>query len=125
MTVMTQASGGGRSGSLYDVIEKATGVKVKERVPDHLLTQADEVVNVDVSAEWYFSSNSILAGTIFHKKVDDYILVTTRKEGSSVIYAIRDPALVDLLAVAKRVLINSLAESQELLTGLRHAAGER
>lgn len=37
--------------SLYDVIEKATGVKVKERVPDHLLTQADEVVNVDVSAE--------------------------------------------------------------------------
>ncbi|MGQ3054286.1 MAG: TonB-dependent receptor [Roseateles sp.] len=36
--------------------------------------------NLDVSAEWYFSSNSILAGTIFHKKVDDYILVTTAKE---------------------------------------------
>jgi len=36
--------------------------------------------NLDVSAEWYFASNSILAGTLFHKKVDDYILVTTRKE---------------------------------------------
>jgi iron complex outermembrane receptor protein len=36
--------------------------------------------NLDVSAEWYFSSNSILAGTLFHKKVDDYILVTTQKE---------------------------------------------
>jgi DNA-binding transcriptional ArsR family regulator len=52
-------------------------------------------------------------------------LVTTRKEGSSVFYAIRDPALVELLAVAKRVLINSLAESQELLAGLRVAAGEQ
>ena len=36
--------------------------------------------NLDVSAEWYFASNSILAGTLFHKKVDDYILVTTQKE---------------------------------------------
>ncbi len=37
--------------SLYDIIERATGVKVKERVPDHLLATADEIVNVDVSAE--------------------------------------------------------------------------
>ena len=36
--------------------------------------------NLDFSAEWYFASNSILAGTLFHKKVDDYILVTTQKE---------------------------------------------
>jgi len=37
--------------SLYDVIERFTGVKVKERVPDHVLAQADQIVNVDVSAE--------------------------------------------------------------------------
>lgn len=37
--------------SLYDIIERATGVKVKERVPDHLLAEADEIVNVDVTAE--------------------------------------------------------------------------
>ena len=37
--------------SLYDIIERATGVKVKERVPDHLLATADEIVNVDVTAE--------------------------------------------------------------------------
>lgn len=36
--------------------------------------------NLDVSAEWYFAPNSILAGTLFHKKVDDYILITTQKE---------------------------------------------
>lgn len=39
-----------------------------------------ESTNLDVSAEWYFSSNAILAGTLFHKKIDNYILVTTKKE---------------------------------------------
>jgi ArsR family transcriptional regulator len=48
-------------------------------------------------------------------------LVSTRKEGSSVIYAIRDPQLVELLAVAKRVLISSLAETEDLLADLRAA----
>ena len=52
-------------------------------------------------------------------------LVVTRKEGSSVYYAIRDPELVGLLAVAKRVLIHSLTESTELLAGLRVAAEPR
>ena len=37
--------------SLYDVIEQFASVKVKERVPDYLLAQADQVVNVDLSAE--------------------------------------------------------------------------
>lgn len=37
--------------SLYDMVEKATGVKVKERVPDYLLGMADQLVNVDLSAE--------------------------------------------------------------------------
>ena len=46
-------------------------------------------------------------------------LVTTRKDGTRVVYAIRDPELVDLLATAKRLLINSLAEAEDLLAGLR------
>jgi two-component system sensor histidine kinase KdpD len=37
--------------SLYDLIERFTGVKVKERVPDYVLHQADQIVNVDLSAE--------------------------------------------------------------------------
>ncbi len=52
-------------------------------------------------------------------------LVTTRKEGSSVYYAIRDPALVELLAVAKRLLIHSLSESSALLAGLQVATATR
>jgi ArsR family transcriptional regulator len=46
-------------------------------------------------------------------------LVTTRKEGSTVHYAIRDRELVELLRVAKRILINALTESQQLLAELR------
>ena len=32
-------------------MEKATGVKVKERIPDYVLGMADQLVNVDLSAE--------------------------------------------------------------------------
>ena len=37
--------------SLYDIIEQFAGVKVKERVPDYVLGLADQIVNVDLSAE--------------------------------------------------------------------------
>lgn len=37
--------------SLYDIIERFAGVKVKERMPDHVVAGADQIVNVDVSAE--------------------------------------------------------------------------
>jgi DNA-binding transcriptional ArsR family regulator len=46
-------------------------------------------------------------------------VVVARKEGSSVIYALRDPAVAELLAVAKRFLRSSLTETQSLLAGLR------
>src|SRR5262245_40729403 len=37
--------------SLYDTVERFTGVKVKERVPDYVLAQAHQVVNVDLPSE--------------------------------------------------------------------------
>jgi two-component system sensor histidine kinase KdpD len=37
--------------SLYDEIERVTGVRVKERIPDRVLAEADQLVNVDVSVE--------------------------------------------------------------------------
>ena len=37
--------------SLYDLVERATGVKVKERVPDAVLAEADQIVNIDLPAE--------------------------------------------------------------------------
>ena len=35
--------------SLYDVVEQATGVKVRERIPDSILSEADQIVNVDLT----------------------------------------------------------------------------
>jgi two-component system sensor histidine kinase KdpD len=49
--------------SLYDLVEKATGVKVKERIPDYVLGMADQLVNVDVSAEDL--RERLLAGKIY------------------------------------------------------------
>lgn len=34
--------------SLYEVVEKTTGTRVKERIPDWVVARADEVINVDV-----------------------------------------------------------------------------
>jgi ArsR family transcriptional regulator len=48
-------------------------------------------------------------------------LVTTRKDGASVIYSLVDPTLAELLAVAKRLLISSLTHSEGLLADLRTA----
>lgn len=46
-------------------------------------------------------------------------LVATRKEGSTVIYTIRSPRVAQLLAAAKRLLVEQLAETSVLLDGLR------
>ncbi len=37
--------------SLYNVIEAATGIKVKERIPDLIVAQADQIINIDLPAE--------------------------------------------------------------------------
>lgn len=45
-------------------------------------------------------------------------LVSNRKDGSSVLYSIRHPATIELLAAARRLLIDSLSETRDLLHGL-------
>ncbi|MDR3620457.1 MAG: universal stress protein [Paludisphaera borealis] len=37
--------------SLYDNVERITGMKVKERLPDSVIGEADQIVNVDLSVE--------------------------------------------------------------------------
>lgn len=51
-------------------------------------------------------------------------LVSTRREGTTVFYAIKDPLLVDVLDVARRFLIASLSDNASLLASLR-AGGRR
>jgi DNA-binding transcriptional ArsR family regulator len=49
-------------------------------------------------------------------------VVTSRREGTSVIYELRDPSVADFLAAAKRFLMVSLRESQDLLAELQDSA---
>ncbi len=49
-------------------------------------------------------------------------LVRSWRDGANVVYAIADDEVVELLAVARRFLINSLSASQELLSDLRKSA---
>jgi DNA-binding transcriptional ArsR family regulator len=51
-------------------------------------------------------------------------LVSTRKEGTSVFYSISDRDLVELLAVARRMLVTSLAQREDVLRDLRAATAE-
>jgi two-component system sensor histidine kinase KdpD len=37
--------------SLHEIVRNATGVMVKERIPDYVVATADQIVNVDLSAE--------------------------------------------------------------------------
>jgi len=37
--------------SLFNIVEKAVGVKVRERLPDSVLAEADEIVDVDLATE--------------------------------------------------------------------------
>jgi DNA-binding transcriptional ArsR family regulator len=51
-------------------------------------------------------------------------LVASRREGTSVVYSIIDDQLVELLAVAKRLLIDSLSHTEDVLADLRAAVQE-
>ena len=46
-------------------------------------------------------------------------VVTARKEGTTVIYAVADPRVADLLKIAKEILNRRLAGTRTLLTELR------
>jgi len=37
--------------SLYETVERATGVKVRERIPDRIVMEADQIVDVDITTE--------------------------------------------------------------------------
>lgn len=49
-------------------------------------------------------------------------LVSTRKAGANVVYALRDPLLVELLAVARRIFENRLSDTTAMLRALRREA---
>ena len=51
-------------------------------------------------------------------------LVSSRKEGQTVFYAVRDPLLADLLLAAKRLLLSGLLQADTLVADLRQELSE-
>jgi two-component system sensor histidine kinase KdpD len=58
--------------SLYNIVEQITGVRVKERVPDEIISTADQVVNIDLPAEDL--QERLQAGKIYPKERVDAAL---------------------------------------------------
>ena len=52
--------------SLYNIVEEITGVRVKERIPDEVIANADQVVNIDLPAEDL--QERLQAGKIYPKE---------------------------------------------------------
>jgi len=52
--------------SLYNIVEGITGVRVKERIPDEVVTSADQLVNIDLPAEDL--QERLQAGKIYPKE---------------------------------------------------------
>jgi two-component system sensor histidine kinase KdpD len=78
--------------SLNDVIASTTGVRVRETIPDWVLKRADEVVNVDVSAETL--RTRLLQGKIYDSQKIDQALNSFFRQGN--LTALRELALREL-----------------------------
>ena len=66
--------------SLKDIVERATGVVIRETVPDSFLKQADQVVNLDLAAEDLLER--LRAGKIYDKEKVEWALAHFFKEGN-------------------------------------------
>lgn len=52
-------------------------------------------------------------------------LVTARKQGTTVVYALKDGLIADLLGVARRLLLVTLVETRDLLSDLAAEVGAK
>lgn len=80
--------------SLYEIVEKNTGVRVRERIPDWVVTRADEVVNVDVSVSDL--QERIRSGRVYPPERIDAALANFFKDGN--LQQLRELTLRELAA---------------------------
>ena len=96
--------------SVNEEVQEITGIEVKERVPDSVLQEADEVVNIDLTAEELIAR--LKAGKIYRpEKIQTALDNFFRTEN---ILQLRELALKEVaLRVEKKV-------GDEVAVGLRH-----
>jgi two-component system sensor histidine kinase KdpD len=94
--------------SLKDIVERATGVVVRETVPDSFLKHADQVVNLDLAAEDLLER--LRAGKIYDKEKVEWALAHFFKEGN--------------LATLRELALREVAESLDRTSPTQGAPGE-
>lgn len=120
--------------SLYETIERATGVKVRERIPDRVVAQADQLVNVDITSEDLRSR--LQEGKVYTKERIEAALdhffkpsnleqlreLTLRELAAQIDSRRRDPQAEDLPSSPDQVMVclSSRGPNSEAL--LRHAS---
>jgi two-component system sensor histidine kinase KdpD len=120
--------------SLFDTVESATGVKVRERLPDNVLAEADQIVNVDISTEdlrrrleqgKIYSSERIetaLGNFFTASNLEQLREITLRELASQIDFRRRAPEHQDLSATSEQVMVclSSAGPNCEML--LRYAS---
>jgi two-component system sensor histidine kinase KdpD len=94
--------------SLKDVVERVTGVVIRETVPDAFLKQADQIVNLDLAAEDLL--DRLRAGKIYDEGKVEWALQHFFREGN--------------LATLRELALREVAESLDRASPAKGAAGE-
>lgn len=97
---------------LNEAVQDITGIEVKERIPDALLEQADEVVNIDLTADELVTR--LKAGKIY--RPDKIQLALTHFFQSDHILQLRELALKEVALRVEKKVENSVSEN----IGIRH-----
>ena len=95
--------------SLKDIVERATGVRIRETVPDSFLKQADQVVNMDLAAEDLLER--LRAGKIYDREKIEWALAHFFKEEN--LSALRELALREVAESLDRTRPEPETESGE------------
>jgi len=84
--------------SLYDTVERLIGVRVKERVPDWVIAEADEIVNVDLATEDL--QRRLVEGRVYTTERADQALAHFFRKGN--LEQLRELALREAASVIER-----------------------
>jgi two-component system sensor histidine kinase KdpD len=92
--------------SLNDTVLQITGIKVRETVPDWLLGEADEIVNIDISPRALI--NRLQRGDVYHAEKVPQALSNFFREGN--LNALREIALREIASEVDRSVQSYRAE---------------
>jgi two-component system, OmpR family, sensor histidine kinase KdpD len=90
--------------SLYDTVETISGVKVSERIPDSVIADADEIVNVDLTTE------------DLQKRLEEGKIYPKERIGTALAHFFKEPNLVQLRELTLREAASQIeAKSRDTL----------